>query len=231
MSWPKGRPCPEAVKQKISATLKGVPKPAGHGAKVSAARKGKKLPPETRAKLQSVQRNRSPEWRAKLREVRRGKAPPWARDPETRKAVGRRISNTLRGRRKSETHKERLREARRRQKFPRSQTGPEMLFAALCKDYRLPFKYVGNGALWIEGVNPDFVDINGKKVAVDIFGDYWHTPLFRKKALPARYTEEGRRRVLARYGWRLVVIWESELHLPDIKDRILHKLGRKYGRR
>lgn len=121
-----------------------------------------------------------------------------------------------------------LKLARQKQKIPRHNTKPEREFVEICQRYKLPFKYTGDGQIWIGGVNPDFVDCNGRKIAVDIFGDYWHTPLFRKTAVEFTYTEEGRKAALKEYGWKLVVIWQSELGLPDAEERILAKL-RKVG--
>jgi len=46
---------------------------------------------------------------------------------------------------------------------------PEQIFMDLCKEFR----YVGNGALVIDGKNPDFVDSTGTKL-VEIWGEHWH---------------------------------------------------------
>lgn len=123
-----------------------------------------------------------------------------------------------------------LREARHKQRFPKHHTKPETTFEAISQEMCLPLKYVGNGSLWIGSVNPDFVDSSGRKIAVEIFGDYWHTPLFRKKAIRLGQTEEGRKASLKKLGWKLIVFWESELSLPDVKERVAERLGQIYGR-
>lgn len=38
----------------------------------------------------------------------------------------------------------------------------------------LPFKYVGNWELIVDGKCPDFVHKEGKKLLIELFGDYWH---------------------------------------------------------
>lgn len=98
---------------------------------------------------------------------------------------------------------------------------PELKFIELCKKYNFPFKYVGDGSFWIERINPDFVNVNGKKIAVEIFGQYWHSPLLRR-GLKWRNTEIGKREILGKYGWELIVLWDYEL---ESDERVLNKLG------
>jgi len=78
----------------------------------------------------------------------------------------------------------------------------EKEFNNFVKKYNLPFKYVGNGSFWIGNLNPDFIDCNGRKVVVEIFGDYWH-----------RDKEKNKRReqTLSKFGWKMIVFWESEI--------------------
>jgi G:T-mismatch repair DNA endonuclease (very short patch repair protein) len=89
----------------------------------------------------------------------------------------------------------------------RRPTVPEKVALDIIQRHKLPFKYTGDGSFIIAGLNPDFVNVNGEKIALDIFGDYWHT----LKADKESYTEEGRKRIFAEYGWKLVVVWQSEL--------------------
>ena len=54
--------------------------------------------------------------------------------------------------------------------------------------------------------HPDFVAIGSKKV-IDMFGDYWHDPVKFPKVL----SELDRVKYFEKYGYSLLVIWESEL--------------------
>jgi len=101
--------------------------------------------------------------------------------------------------------------------FPPSEA--ELKFEEMCKKYNLPFKYVGDGSFWIENLNPDFIDCNGSKTAVEIFGDYWHDP--SKRPIREQYTEEGRKKVFEEYGWKCIVIWEHEL---EDENTVLQKI-------
>lgn len=98
-------------------------------------------------------------------------------------------------------------------------TKPELQMIGLIEKYNLPYKYTGDGSFWIEYLNPDFVECNGRKVALEVFGDYWHN----RKNMSYCQTLEGRKAILERYGWKLVVVWEHELNtLPD--QEILRRL-------
>lgn len=107
--------------------------------------------------------------------------------------------------------------------FSQKKTTPERIFEDICLKYTLPFKYVGDGSFWIHNINPDFVEVNGKKMAVEIFGDYWHSPLLRGN-IPYNQTYGGRKKTLKKYGWKLVVLWEKDLRRKDAEAFVFHIL-------
>jgi transposase/G:T-mismatch repair DNA endonuclease (very short patch repair protein) len=113
-----------------------------------------------------------------------------------------------------------IKKARRNQKLPSHHTKPELKFIKICEKYSLPFKYVGDGSFWIGGINPDFIHSGGERIAVEIFGDYWHSP----DKVPFYRTEHGRRAILNRFGWKLITLWEHELKSRDCEKIILKKL-------
>lgn len=183
----EGRTMPPEFGQKISASKKG--KHINHsgpsletGHKISLANKGKHSSPETEFKKGREGRRISPELREKMnRGIResyaKGRVPwnkgikwpqPWWNDPEWK--------------------------AQQIQKYLTASfirpTGPERKLIRIIKKYKLPYKYTGDGSFIIGGLNPDFVNINGEKIAIDVFGDYWHT----LKADRETYTEEGRKK-------------------------------------
>ena len=132
------------------------------------------------------------------------------------------------GKHPSEQTKQKMREARKNRFYPKHHTKPELIFEDICKKYNLPFKYVGDGSFWIgknPSVNPDFVECNGKKIAVEIFGDYWHSPILNWK-LKERSTLTHRQRILKKYGWKLIVFWQSDLLREDAEQFILLQLSK-----
>jgi very-short-patch-repair endonuclease len=81
------------------------------------------------------------------------------------------------------------------------------------------FKYVGDGSFIINGFNPDFIRVNGERLAIEMFGDYWHT----KKANTPFDTEEGRKKLFSDFGWRLIIVWEHEIYTnpKKVKAKII----------
>lgn len=118
--------------------------------------------------------------------------------------------------------------SRKARKIQTHHTKPELIFEQICKKYDLQYKYTGDGSFWIgknPSVNPDFVNCNGKKIAIEIFGDYWHSPLLNRN-LDYNRTYKGRKEILKKYGWKLVIFWESDLIRNDAEQFILQQLER-----
>jgi len=67
--------------------------------------------------------------------------------------------------------------------------------------YPEEWKYVGDGAIIINGKNPDFINVNGYKLIIEVFGDYWHRG----------ENPKDRAKLFMKYGYSTLVLWESEL--------------------
>jgi len=63
------------------------------------------------------------------------------------------------------------------------------------------WKYVGDGQVIISGKCPDFINVNGRKKIVELFGNYWHTP----------EEAEDRKAIFKRFGYETLIVWEHEL--------------------
>lgn len=73
------------------------------------------------------------------------------------------------------------------------------------------YKYVGDFQFWLGGKNPDFMNINGQKKLIELYGDYWH-----KGDNP-----KDRINHFKQYGFNTLVIWESELrNLITVENRL-----------
>lgn len=73
------------------------------------------------------------------------------------------------------------------------------------------WKYVGDGSVIFGTKNPDFININGKKQIIELYGDYWH-----KGQDP-----QDRIDIFEPFGFSTLVIWERELkHIPKLIGRI-----------
>lgn len=95
-------------------------------------------------------------------------------------------------------------------------TKPELELINIIKQNRLPYKYVGDGEFILGGKCPDFLNVNGQKKVIEVFGDYWH-----KNDNP-----RDRINFFKKYGFDCLIIWEHELRNKDlifqkIKDKFL----------
>jgi len=80
----------------------------------------------------------------------------------------------------------------------------------LDKHFPNAWRYVGDGGLIISGKCPDFVNVNGRKQIIEIFGDYWHQG----------EDEQGRIKIFENYGFDTLVLWESEINLMTEEEMV-----------
>jgi len=74
------------------------------------------------------------------------------------------------------------------------------------------YKYVGNGEFIIAGKCPDFININGQKKIIELYGDYWH-----KGQNP-----QNRIDLFKQYGYNTLIVWEHELEdIDKLKQKII----------
>lgn len=167
----------------------------------------------------------TPLWKKKLRAEKislalKGKPKPWLcgdKNPSKRSKVKRKIReywqnpihrNNQRVKQLEHWGNPENRENRLRAIFAGCKLRPtsvERRFMEICEKYNLPFRYCGDGSLLIGFKNPDFVESNGRKICLEVFGKYWHEP-----------EDEGKRiKHFGKHGWKCLVIWEDELKDKD----------------
>lgn len=75
------------------------------------------------------------------------------------------------------------------------------------------WKFVGDGEVILGGLNPDFINCNGKKQIIEFFGCWYHgCPIHHpEKKVHWQDTEVGKKVIFSRYGFQTLVIWEHEL--------------------
>jgi G:T-mismatch repair DNA endonuclease (very short patch repair protein) len=83
------------------------------------------------------------------------------------------------------------------------------------------FRYNGDARLGVilSGKTPDFVNINGKKQVIELFGDYWHG---ERRTGRDKETEENRLiKLYETVGFHCLIIWEKELkNKKELEKRI-----------
>ena len=190
----KGRPLSEEQKAKISASGKRRGQDPEYRAKQSVAHMGKPSPmknkhltEETKAKLRAATKKQwqDPEHQAKMSAIRKAQ---W-RDPEYTKMMCQARS--------IKPNKAELK-----------------LQEILDKYFTGEWKFVGDGQVNLGGRLPDFMNVNGKKEVIELFGAHWH-PLFDAAQRKEHYRQ---------YGFRVAIIWEDEL---KDEERLVKTLKRK----
>jgi len=84
-------------------------------------------------------------------------------------------------------------------------TKPELHLDRLLQEwFSNNWKYVGDGQIILGGHCPDFLNINGQKKVIELFGDYWH-----RGENPQHVIKHYRK-----FGFGCLVIWEKELKEP-----------------
>lgn len=76
-----------------------------------------------------------------------------------------------------------------------------VILSILDSMYPGQWKFVGDGQLIIAGKCPDFVNVNGQKKIIELFGDYWHRG----------QNPEDRAAIFEPFGYETLVVWEREL--------------------
>lgn len=217
--WNKGKPLSEEHKQKLSLSHKGKILSAETRQKISAKTKGDKNPffgkkhDENTRKRMSINskgkgkgnthgfkkdhipwnkglKNHLPEETIlKMSEVHKDKPGYWT------------------GKKRNFT-KEWIRNALRR----RIPTSLETKFQDIIDKYNLPYKFVGDGSFMIGRKNPDFININGDKTAVEVYAKYYK--LKHEKTIDIWKKE--RSAVFAEYGWMLYYFDETQVNEKNI---------------
>lgn len=79
------------------------------------------------------------------------------------------------------------------------------------------WKFVGSGDFIIERKNPDFVNINGKKQIIELYGSYWH----KESEIQPRID------LFAKYGYKTLILWDYELKNEDILMQKIESLSKE----
>lgn len=97
----------------------------------------------------------------------------------------------------------------------------ERILIKFFKEHDLPFKYTGNGSFLIGFKNPDFINVNGLKLCLEIHNSYFNRG-------DNQYAIK-RKNHFAKYGWDCIVIETTERKLSH--EAILDTLGKELEQR
>lgn len=188
--WNKGKTASEETKEKLRIAHLG-----------QRNMKGYKHRPESIEKMRiaKIGKRASQETKIKMGESQKGHVTA----QETRD----KISNTHRGLWKNPNHARKMGCA-----WKVKPNKPESIILNLLENiFPGQWKYTGDFSFTINGKAPDFVNCNGQKKIIELFGDYWHRG----------ENPEDRAAIFEPFGYETLVIWEHELkRLDSVKNRI-----------
>ena len=77
------------------------------------------------------------------------------------------------------------------------------------------FDYNGDArfGIVISGKTPDYVNINGKKQVIELFGDWWHGKI--KTGREPHESEKILKDIYSQFGFDCLIIWEKEMEDVD----------------
>ena len=82
------------------------------------------------------------------------------------------------------------------------------------------YKYVGDGEFILAGRCPDFINVNGQKKIIELFGDYWHSEEIQ--GVSKKQHVQERKDFFNRYGYETLIIWEHELeNIEEVGNKTL----------
>lgn len=109
-------------------------------------------------------------------------------------------------------------------------TKPERQLETILNKHFPQYKYNGDGRLGVTlgGLTPDFVNIDGKKDLIEVFGDYYHSP--EVTGGDWRRSELGKVMVYNSLGWRCLVIWQHDLK-ELTEEQVVNKIKSFFRKR
>lgn len=85
------------------------------------------------------------------------------------------------------------------------------------KIFPLQYEYVGDGKIIIEGKCSDFINVDGQKKIIEMYGDYWHD----------KSDEIKRKALFNRFGYETLIVWEHELKDEPIVIEKIREFNKK----
>ena len=135
------------------------------------------------------------------------------------------ISKARMGMKFSEEHKQHIREVQlnrsdeitRKCLMRRVPSSLEKIFLDIVDKLHLPYRFVGNGDFIIERKNPDFINMNGEKILIEVYCTK-HKERFRDSGVEG--WKQERKDVFGKYGWKIEFFNELQINEKEIKTRL-----------
>lgn len=87
----------------------------------------------------------------------------------------------------------------------------EKRIISIINKHNLPYKFVGDGSFLIDSKNPDFINTNGEKIALEVFHNYYKI----KNYGSIENYKKQRQEIFNNYGWRVIFLDEISMKQTD----------------
>lgn len=198
-------------KGKRDSASKGIPRTDAVKKKISMGNMGKIISVEAREKMSKasigkrmgdLNPSKTPDARRKISESKTGK--PRSEETKTK------LSAALIGKPLTAQHIKNM--MRRRPK-----SSLEVKFEEIINKHNLPYIFTGNGTFIIDRCNPDFINTNGEKIAIEVYANFYK----EKDGRNIADWKEKRSARFAKYGWSIVYFDAMQVN----EKHILSTLG------
>lgn len=105
----------------------------------------------------------------------------------------------------------------------RKMSSLEIKFNNIVIELNLPYKFVGNGKFFIERKNPDFINTNGEKIAIEVFYRK-HKCIFYDRKINKKIDysmlekwKKSRTEIFERNGWKIIFLDETQVNKEYIR--------------
>lgn len=194
----KGHLISEEIKNKISRSLKGnIPWNKDKincysketRKKMSISRKGIHLSEETKKRMGEARKGHLvlKETREKLSKANKGQI-PWSKGKIMTKEF---IRKTLHGRNINSLEKK---------------------FQEIINKNDLPYKFVGDGSFILNGYNPDFINTNGEKIAIEVYAKYFK----QISNMTIDGWKNKRVKRFKKYGWDIIFFEKNQVKEENV---------------
>lgn len=228
------------IRLRMSVSHKGKPLSLGHRQRVSDSLKGRSLSEETKGKISETKRGHTTPWnkgiprtlevKQKLSVAFKGQSLELIRGhegAEKQKARMRLLGLSRKGKSRPDLVLRNNDPEFTRRKFIGLNLKPnkyEKKVIVAIKESNLPYRFVGDGSVILGRLCPDFINTDGAKIVLEVFGELFHDPIKGFKNIREAQTEEGRREVFGKLGFKMIVLWGNEvksMSTEQIAQRIL----------
>lgn len=93
----------------------------------------------------------------------------------------------------------------------------ELKFQKIIDKHQLPYKYVGNGQFFIERKNPDFININGEKKAIEVYAKVHKEKI---RGVNIEEWKRDRQEIFSKYGWQILFFDEVQLNEQNVLSKL-----------